>query len=77
MMGDDTWREWGTEQCGSNFAVANSPDALVLPYPKYANFGPNINKKDNAFLHFMGTYRYYDDFFVQKAEIVIRELNAA
>src|SRR6267154_1321329 len=38
LLGDNTWRKWGTEQCASNFAIANSPDALVLPYPKYANF---------------------------------------
>ena len=77
MMGDGTWRKWGTEQCGSNFAVANSPDALVLPYPKYANFAPNINRTDNAFLHFMGSHRFEDDFFARKAQIVIRELEAS
>jgi hypothetical protein len=77
MMGDDTWRKWGTEQCASNFAVANSPDALVLPYPKYANFAPNTVHEDNAFLHFIGSCRYNDDFFAQKAGGVIRELRAA
>ena len=84
-MGDDTWRRWGTEQCGSNFAVANSPDPLVLPYPKYANFDPvsywpatsNLNEQNNAFLHFIGTYRYADNYYATKATSVIRELNAA
>jgi hypothetical protein len=32
--------EWGTEQVASNFAVANSPNALALPYPTYAVMQP-------------------------------------
>ncbi|MGH7155752.1 MAG: hypothetical protein ACREF3_17635, partial [Acetobacteraceae bacterium] len=32
LMGQ-RWREWGSEQCGSNFAIANSPNAIALPYP--------------------------------------------
>ena len=80
LVGDDTWRKWGTEQCASNFAVANSPNAVVLPYPKYANFDPisvwpNTTNEDNVFLHFIGTYRYYDDYFARKAKIVIHELD--
>jgi hypothetical protein len=73
-MGDDAWRKWGTEQCGSNFAVANSPNARVLPYPKYANFWPGLKREESAFLHFIGTYRYNDDYFVTKAQQVIGEL---
>lgn len=79
IVGDDTWRKWGTEQCASNFAVANSPDALVLPYPKYASFDPvsvwpDKPIEENALLHFIGAYRYHDDYFARKAQIVIREL---
>ena len=79
IVGDEIWHKWGTEQCASNFAVANSPDAVVLPYPKYANFDPisvwpNVPNEDNAFLHFIGAYRYHEDFFAQKAQIVIRAL---
>jgi hypothetical protein len=82
LLGDNTWRKWGTEQCASNFAIANSPDALVLPYPKYANFDPisvwsNEPNEQNEFLHFIGTYRYHDDFFVHKARVVIKELASA
>lgn len=79
IVGDETWHKWGTEQCASNFAVANSPNALVLPYPKYANFDPisvwsNTPNAQNGFLHFIGTYRYRDDFFALKARPVIEEL---
>jgi len=79
IVGDDTWRKWGTEQCASNFAVANSPEALVLPYPKYANFDPisvwhDKSNEENALLHFIGAYRYHGDYFAHKARSVIREL---
>jgi hypothetical protein len=75
-MGDDSWRKWGSEQCGSNFAVANSPNARVLPYPKYANFWIGTNPEGSAFLHFIGTHRYYKDVYATKARQVISELNA-
>ena len=39
------WREWGSEQCGSNFAIANSPDPVVLPYPEYASFERRVRRQ--------------------------------
>jgi hypothetical protein len=74
-MGDDEWRIWGTEQNGSNFAVANSPDAVVLPYPKYANFNPDLQPGPHAFFHFFGTHRYDGNVFADKGRQVISELN--
>jgi len=59
------WTEWGTEQIASNFAVANSPDSLPLPYPKYATFEPEyatFQKQgigaDMSVLHFIGAFRF-------------------
>lgn len=52
------WKEWGTEQIASNFAVANSPDAVVLPYPKYSCFHPDVDPAQCVFLHFIGTHRF-------------------
>lgn len=59
------WTEWGTEQIASNFAVANSPNSLPLPYPKYATFEPEyaaFQKKgitaDMSVLHFIGIFRF-------------------
>ena len=69
----DRWKEWGTEQCASNFAIANSPDALVLPYPKYANFEPGLQREGSSFLHFIGTYRFDDGVF---AELALKEIAA-
>jgi len=70
------WREWGTEQSASNFAVANSPNAVVLPYPKYANFNPSY-KHEGSFLHFFGTHRFVGDYFAELGNVVIRRLLTA
>lgn len=54
----DKWAEWGSEQVASNYVVANSPDAQVLPYPKYACFDLRMDPQASAFLHFIGTHRF-------------------
>ncbi len=52
------WSEWGTEQVSSNYVVANSAGARVLPYPKYACFDLDMDPERSAFLHFIGTHRF-------------------
>ncbi len=69
------WREWGTEQCASNFAIANSPGALVMPFPKYSNFGPRTVHGTGSFLHFLGTHRYKFGYYAMIARDVIGELS--
>jgi hypothetical protein len=68
------WTEWGTEQCASNFAVANSPDACVLPFPKYANFDHLHNPGESSFLHFIGAHRFDDDLFARLGNQLIDKL---
>lgn len=70
------WREWGTEQCASNFAVANSKNAVVLHRPKYGNFDTSLDNEKASFLHFFGTHRYKEDFFARKGQEVIKALLA-
>jgi hypothetical protein len=61
----DRWKEWGTEQIASNFAVANSPNGVPLPYPKYATFEPEYATFQKqgitpamSLLHFIGAFRF-------------------
>ena len=68
------WKEWGTEQCASNFAVANSPGARVLPHPKYGNFDHHHDPAQSSFLHFIGAHRFDDDLFARLGEKIIGEL---
>ncbi len=60
------WTEWGTEQCGSNFAIANSPGAVVLPYPAYASFYPGGPRREAKCLHFIGRHRFDEDFLADR-----------
>jgi hypothetical protein len=69
------WREWGTEQSASNFAIANSPGSLILPFPKYANFPQTSVFGARTFLHFFGTYRFEAGCYASLAGYVIALLN--
>ncbi len=71
------WRDWGTEQSGSNFLIANSPDAAILPFPEYASFLPPYEFEHAKLLHFIGTNRFRNRFFVTQARRILGELLAA
>jgi hypothetical protein len=66
------WTEWGSEQCASNFAIANSPGAVALPYPAYSSFHPGGPRLVAKCLHFIGTYRFKENFFAGRAREEIR-----
>ena len=66
------WTEWGTEQNGSNFTIANSPGAALLPYPAYASFHPGGPRLDAKCLHFIGRFRFDEDFFAARGREEIR-----
>lgn len=65
------WTEWGTEQCASNFAIANAPGAIVLPWPDYANFQPARPPGEARFLHFLGAVRYENGCYARMARQAI------
>jgi hypothetical protein len=69
------WSEWGTEQMASNFAVSNSPEAMVLPHPKYSCFDLRMDPTQAAFLHFIGTNRFDAGVYAREARKVIDRLN--
>ncbi|HUB11657.1 MAG TPA: hypothetical protein VMB34_06835 [Acetobacteraceae bacterium] len=73
----DRWHEWGSEQCGSNFAVANSPGAVALPYPAYGSFGEITPRERCKCFHFIGAYRFMDGYFARRGREIIRQLAAA
>jgi len=61
------WTEWGTEQFSSNVMISLCEDAVLLPWPKYQNFGFPFYKpltsdpthtSDVSIMHFIGTNRY-------------------
>ena len=68
----DRWSEWGSEQVTSNYAVANSPSAMVLPYPKYTCFYGKQQPETSSFLHFLGTHRFEGGVYGRESKFVIR-----
>ena len=73
----DVWNQWGSEQIASNFLVANTPNAVVLPIGQYACFEPGLDVRGTVFLHFYGTYRYRQGVYGRKGREVVNELQAA
>lgn len=47
---------WGTEQFASNYIVANTQHAALLPHPKYCHAGKEA--PNTVFLHFIGFVRF-------------------
>jgi hypothetical protein len=74
ILGRNKWAEWGSQQVASNYFVANSEDAIVLPFPKYASYGPSVDPDDCAFIHFIGSYRFVGGTYACVAKHVIRSL---
>ena len=74
LVGRKRWREWGTEQVASNFAISNSPGAVVLPYPEYASFTPQLRPSLAKFFHFIGEFRFSDGYFAARGREVIAAL---
>jgi hypothetical protein len=77
LVGAKRWREWGTEQCASNFAVANSPGATLLPFPRYSSFFPGGPREGVKLFHFMGSFRFDEGMFVAHARREIARLRGA
>lgn len=74
LIGAEKWAEWGSEQVTSNFAIANSENPAILPFPKYGYYRPGMDCSDSVFLHFMGTYRFADGKYWNVAKEYIAKL---
>ncbi|HEY4123181.1 MAG TPA: hypothetical protein VGM36_01125, partial [Rhizomicrobium sp.] len=71
----ERFHEWGSEQFASNYLVANAPNSLVLPYPRYACFGPELDPGVPSLFHFIGAFRFTRGVYANRARQVVRELN--
>ncbi|MBS0174488.1 MAG: hypothetical protein JSR64_10670 [Nitrospira sp.] len=68
VLGDRKWNEWGSESLASNYVVANSTNAQVLPFPKYRGYVPGESlEKGRSFIHFEGTNRFKGGAYVRKS----------
>ncbi len=70
------WDEWGSEQVTSSLLIANSPDPLALPSPKYVSYWahPEVDYRTSSFIHFIGPHRFEHGFYLGEAQRVIARL---
>lgn len=68
----EKWCEWGSEQVMSNIIVANIPDSVVLPHPKYSDC--NNLRAETVFAHFIGTCRFLNRTYAELGSEVISRL---
>ncbi|TMH10009.1 MAG: hypothetical protein E6H68_17455 [Betaproteobacteria bacterium] len=67
------WSEWGSEQVMSNIVIANIPNAIVLPHPKYADCH-KMQAGVTEFIHFIGSCRFDDGNYARLGAQVIARL---
>jgi hypothetical protein len=67
------WSEWGSEQVMSNIVIANIPNAIVLPHPKYADCH-KMQPAVTEFIHFIGSCRFDDGNYARLGAQVIARL---
>jgi hypothetical protein len=68
------WTEWGSEQVGSNFLIANAPSSIVLSAPRYLNYPGGTVPPATSFLHFIGPSRFNDGTYRRYAGMAIDAL---
>ena len=68
------WSTWGTEQVASNYLIANAPDALVLPWPRYASYYPEVSIPDADLVHFLNQHRFEGGHYARESRAVISAL---
>ena len=74
LLGMERWSRWGSEQVTSNMVVANEPDALLLPYDHYLNFWDEGVPADARFVHFIGSYRFSGNAYIDATRAAITAL---
>ena len=77
LIGKKKWGEWGSEQVTSNFIVANSEKAQVLPFPDYCFHAPGTDVESATFVHFIGSHRFHGGRYAHLARQVIARLPQA
>lgn len=74
LLGPQKWGEWGSEQVTSNFIVANTPEAIILPVTTYPFWKPGVDVSRAKFLHFFGTHRFEGGEYIRSANKIIDAL---
>lgn len=74
LLGTAKWGEWGSEQVTSNFMVANSPNALVLPINEYPFWRQGVDIGAAKFVHFFGTHRFKGGQYIRSSRHIVNAI---
>ncbi len=77
LLGAERWARWGSEQVTSNIVIANEPDPLLLPYDHYLNFWDEGVPADARFVHFIGSYRFSGNAYIDATRTAVAALGRA
>lgn len=75
LLGLDVWKQWGSEQVASNFLVANSDQAFMLPFEHYPYWKPGISTSHAKLIHFIGDSRFLGGEYIRQAKRIIRDIS--
>jgi hypothetical protein len=75
LVGQEKWTEWGSEQFTSNFFIANSVSATVLPYEGYPYMSPETDIEASKLIHFVGSHRFQRGYYSELGKVVVDELH--
>lgn len=75
LLGKEDWSRWGTEQLTSNIAISSYQEQIILPWPKYQNYGfPHYSNNlidyhgKVSLIHFIGSTRHKDNNYLKLAK---------
>lgn len=79
-IGASKWSEWGSEQVASNVMLANSDDTVILPWPRFQNYGfPQAYShaiESAALIHFIGSNRYFKREYEKRVKYFLQYYTA-
>lgn len=73
LMGND-WNQWGCDQVTSNFIIANTKGATVLPNPTYTCYRADTYSIPVKFYHFIGSFRFKNNTYTNYAKKILKDL---
>ena len=75
FLGLDVWKQWGSEQVASNFLIANTDQAFMLPFKHYPYWKPGISIASAKLVHFIGDNRFSEGEYIRQAKRIIRRIS--
>lgn len=74
QLGKECWARWGTEQFTSNYFIANTENAVALPFEQYPYWAPGTDLAPSQLVHFIGDNRFTSAKYARVAAKALQTL---